>query len=278
MFAISLFYTRMMSFNNSCDNAMSRHTAQLNMGSKQSYWNKLWNNISHSFGYAKLEEEASSPSNDLFIELSCPKLQVDKALHDSNTTLQVVDKMLVKDDGSMQILKTSEDLPWHKKNIGLLFMILSTLSGTLLNLSVKAISKSDERLPILELVIIRGVLGSLITMGMMYFQQINKWMGPPETYKLLFLRGLFAFLALTFHFFALSSLSLGDATILSFCSPIITGFLGSIVLKEKWEKVDQLAGFFSIIGLLFITRPVNYITYSSFSHFYLGNSVTKIME
>lgn len=247
---------------------LSRHTALLNMGSKQNYWEKTWNNISHSFGYAKLEEEVGSPSNDHCIELS-PKLENDN-VHDSNTTLQVIDKTILKQDGSIEILKTSQDLPWHKKNIGLIFMILSTLSGTLLNLSVKAISKSDERLPILELVIIRGILGSLITMSMMYYQNISKWMGPLDTYKLLFLRGLFAFLALTFHFFALSSLSLGDATILSFCAPIITGFLGSIILLEKWEKVDQLAGFFSLIGLLFITRPVYYIILI-FSHFFLDH-------
>jgi len=110
-------------------------------------------------------------------------------------------------------------------------------------------------LPVLELVIIRGVIGSIITACMIYYQNID-FIGPTDAFKLLVMRGLFAFMALTFQFFALSNLSLRDATILSFFSPVITGFLGAVILKETWEKIDQLSGFFSLIGVLFIIRPV----------------------
>ena len=209
----------------------------------------MWRKLFQSLGYKKLEEESSLTSNANCIQMSqCPKSKVQNDVVDSNTTLEI------NENGSLVPIKTSQ-VPWYKKNIGVMYMICATLSGTMGNLAIKTITKSDERLPVLELVIIRGVIGTIITAFMMYYQNID-FLGPTDAFKLLLMRGIFAFMALTFHFFALSSLSLGDATILSFFSPIITGVLGAIILKETWEKVDQLAGFFSLIGLLFIIRPV----------------------
>jgi hypothetical protein len=226
---------------------------------KQNYLAEIWSSLSKSFGYKQLEEESNAQSKADCMELSECQQSEKKDIADSNITLEI-------NEEGLAVLKTSKKLKWYEKNIGVIYMILATLSGTINNLTVKAISKSDERLPVLELVIIRGVLGSVAVAGIMYYQNIN-CAGPADAFNLLVMRGLFAFMALTFHFFSLFSLSLGDATILSFCAPIMTGFLGAVVLKEKWEKVDQLAGVFSLIGLLFITRPVYFILFI-FSHFF----------
>ena len=238
---------------------MTNYSNQVdNTSASKSYWTSMRNKITKSFGYAKLEDETISTANDVFIELSptCPKTAINNNVANSDETLGVdVKKHILSDESNGEILKTSKDLVWHQKHKGLIFMVLATLMGCFLNISVKAISKSAEKLPVLELVIIRGILGSLITLSMMYFQKVDSWMGPADAIQLLLLRGLFAFLGLSFNLFALFSLSVGDATILSFSAPVLTGFLGSIILKEKWERVDQLAGFFSIIGVIFIARP-----------------------
>lgn len=192
--------------------------------------------------YAELDNESCDDSPVVVIELS----QFNKA-HESNYDVS-------KNDCPDQILKSSSTIPWYQKNKGLLYILLSVICISCLNITVKIVSKSDERLPILELVFIRGIVGSLIVMIMMLQQNVPHWFGSPDAVRLLLFRGIFGFLALSFNFFALSMLSVGDATILSFFAPIFTGVLGSIFLKENWENIDKLAAFFSMIGVIFVAR------------------------
>lgn len=47
----------------------------------------------------------------------------------------------------------------------------------------------------------------------------------------------------------------GDATALSFTAPIFTGIAAHFILEEKWQLVDGIAAFLSLIGVILIARP-----------------------
>lgn len=129
----------------------------------------------------------------------------------------------------------SQTEPWYRRSIGLIYMILANVMFSAMGLTIKALSKSSERIPVLELVAIRGFLGFLLCLGLMWREGVKEYFGPPETRKLLLIRGLTGFTSLTFNLYALNALSLGDATVLGFLAPTFTGLLGKIVLKEAWE-------------------------------------------
>lgn len=210
-----------------------------------------WSRLISQPEYSKLDEEPHEDTPVVVVEMSPLNIETadygtmdDADRNDKNGTFQEAD----------QILRSSVQIPWYKKNMGLIYVLLSVFCVCCLNITVKVVSKSDERLPILELVFIRGCVGSLVVMIMMLQQNLPHWFGSPDVVRLLLARGIFGFLALTFNFFAVSLLSVGDATILSFFAPIFAGLLGSIFLKEPWDAVDKLAGFFSMIGVIFIAR------------------------
>jgi uncharacterized membrane protein len=202
-----------------------------------------WPKVISRTEYSKLEEETT------------PIVVVEMSLIDKNneTNYGTIDDHS-KNETADQILRSSVEMPWYKKNIGLLYILLSALCISCLNITLKLISKSDERLPILELVFIRGCVGSVIVIIMMLKQGVANWFGAPDVVRLLLARGIFGFLALSFSFFAVSMLSIGDATILSFFSPIFAGLLASKFLKENWHAIDKVAAFFSMIGVIFIAR------------------------
>ena len=50
-------------------------------------------------------------------------------------------------------------------------------------------------------------------------------------------------------------MGVGDATTLTFTAPVITGFLGIFMLKEKWGKVNAIASILCFVGVLFTVKP-----------------------
>jgi hypothetical protein len=181
--------------------------------------------------YSKLDDDTSAA---VVVELSpLKKNEHDKTNDDSH--VGTIDEILI----------SSVEIPWYRKNIGVIYIIISVLCINCLNITIKMVSKSDERLPVLQLVFIRGCFGSLVIIIMMLQQNVQHWFGSPEIVRLLLARGFSGFMALTFSFFAVSFLSMGDATILSFFAPVFAGLLGSIFLKETWHTVDNLQGSFA---------------------------------
>jgi drug/metabolite transporter (DMT)-like permease len=92
-----------------------------------------------------------------------------------------------------------------------------------------------------------------------YWRKIpNPFFGPKEVRPLLVVRGLTGydstfvlvnashhyhrFTALSGMFFSLKYLSLSDAVVLRFIAPILTGFTGTIFLKERVSLKEFVAG------------------------------------
>jgi len=72
---------------------------------------------------------------------------------------------------------------------------------------------------------------------------------------LLVIRGFTGFIGLAGMYFSLGRLSLSDATMLTFLTPILTGFSGAIFLKEDLSFRNLLSGLCSFFGVILIARP-----------------------
>lgn len=87
-------------------------------------------------------------------------------------------------------------------------------------------------LPALEVVFFRSLLGTLMLALLMVRKEIS-FVGKPEHRKLLLLRGISGFLALTLHFYTLSLLPLGTAVILNYTAIIFVALLAGVLFGEK---------------------------------------------
>src|SRR3989338_9836999 len=90
---------------------------------------------------------------------------------------------------------------------GVLQMICGALSFSVMAVFVKLTSRT---IPSVEIVFFRSLLGTL-AIGALIWKEKASWRG--KNVKILLLRGMFGFFALSLHFYAISRLQLGTAVI-----------------------------------------------------------------
>ncbi len=89
--------------------------------------------------------------------------------------------------------------------------------------------------------------------------------GHPSVRRLLILRGMGGFFGVFGLYWSLLYLPLAEATVLTFLAPILTCYACSLLIKgESFSRQQQIAGFTSLVGVVFIARPGSLFT--SFSH------------
>ena len=109
-----------------------------------------------------------------------------------------------------------------------------------------------ETLSSIEVVFFRSILGS-IAIGLMIAKEGVSWRG--KNFKILVLRGVFGFAALSLHFYAISKLHLGTAVMLNYTAPIFVVILARLVLQEKTTWIVKSAIAFSFVGLYLLAAP-----------------------
>ncbi|KAI8903293.1 hypothetical protein EDD86DRAFT_231042 [Gorgonomyces haynaldii] len=145
--------------------------------------------------------------------------------------------------------------PLISKRLGLVYMLLSTVLFSLSGMAVKGLYSSGEPLPTLEIVALRSITGGLTGLYLIKRGGIRGAEGQWSVRILLFLRAFFGFLSITTSFYALSVLSVAEATVIGFLGPVFTGMAAQVFLGEYWEIMDRIAGFVSMIGVVCIARP-----------------------
>ncbi|KAF5338804.1 hypothetical protein D9758_012094 [Tetrapyrgos nigripes] len=164
-----------------------------------------------------------------------------------------------------------------KQNYGLLLVVVSQLFLSVVNIGVKKLNSIDPPVPTLELIFLRMVkaifsfrdLSSHIrvpsqgityafSIGYMLYTKVpHPFLGPEGVRLLLLLRGFSGFFGIFGIYYALQYLSLSDATVLTFLAPLCTSISGAIFLNEKLTKRELVAGVLSLVGVIFIARPVS---------------------
>ncbi|EPQ30001.1 uncharacterized protein PFL1_02674 [Pseudozyma flocculosa PF-1] len=145
------------------------------------------------------------------------------------------------------------------RNQGLCLLATSQFFFSLMNLFYKLISSQridGVQIGALEIIFIRmaitwsGCIAYMLAAGV-----DNPFLGPAGVRGLLALRGFSGFFGLFGLYYSLQYLSLADATVITFLAPLATGFLGYLVLGERFTLREFLGGIASLGGVVLIARP-----------------------
>lgn len=147
-------------------------------------------------------------------------------------------------------------------NLGLMLIAVSQVSYSTMNLFVKLLDDREgqqqgtEAIGALEIV---GVECLIIWIGCMLAMCAAKTehilLGPPGARLLLLARGMFGFASTLALYISLHALTLSDATVITFLSPLATGFLAYMLLHEPFTFRERIAGVLSLAGVTLIARP-----------------------
>ncbi|CCF50640.1 hypothetical protein NDA11_004081 [Ustilago hordei] len=150
-------------------------------------------------------------------------------------------------------------------NLGLVLIAVSQVCYSTMNLFVKLLDERQgqqdgqgqgEAIGALEIVGVECLIiwiGCLLAMCMAKTKNII--LGPPGTRLLLLARGMFGFASTLALYISLQTLSLSDATVITFLSPLATGFLAYVLLHEPFTVRERIAGVLSLAGVTLIARP-----------------------
>jgi drug/metabolite transporter (DMT)-like permease len=132
---------------------------------------------------------------------------------------------------------------------GILFMLGSALISALNGALTKLLS---EDIPALEIVFFRNFIGLFIILYALKHT-------PPKLrggkFHLLFVRGLFGFMAMILFFYTISIIPLGEAITLNKTSPFFVTILAYFLLGESLKVRTILALAIGFLGVVLISKP-----------------------
>lgn len=120
------------------------------------------------------------------------------------------------------------------------------------SLMALCVKLAGERLPAQQIVLFRAGIALVLSWAMLRRRGLNPW-GTHR--RLLFLRGLAGFLALSCFFWAVVHLPLAEATVLQYINPVLTALLAALVLGERLRAREWSSVLLSMAGLVVVTRP-----------------------
>ncbi|KAJ3900610.1 integral membrane protein DUF6 [Lentinula edodes] len=144
------------------------------------------------------------------------------------------------------------------RNVGLLLIVTAQAFLALVNVAVKKLNTIDPPVPTFELIFIRMATTYVFSIAYMKYTAVESpFLGPKGVRFLLMFRGFSGFFGVFGIYFSLKFLSLSDATVLTFLSPLCTAVAGALFLGETVGRKEIFAGLFSLIGVIFIARPTS---------------------
>lgn len=139
----------------------------------------------------------------------------------------------------------------NKTKLAIFLMILSALSFSLMQMSVKISGKS---IPVMQQVFSRNLIIMIISI-IVLLKNKESFLPNKESIIPLILRSLFGFFGVVASFYAFNNMILADASILQNTSPFWATFFAFLIIKEKILKIQWLALIIAIIGAMFVIKP-----------------------
>lgn len=141
----------------------------------------------------------------------------------------------------------------HFLRQGPVAMILAGLFFAGMAAAVKEVSAD---IPLFQVTFFRAAVSALIIGAAMRFRNIEV---RGRNRKLLLIRSLVGFIAMSLNFFALSRIGLGDASILNQSSPVFVMLLSWILLEERANGKLIALTLLGFAGIFLILRPSGHI-------------------
>ncbi|KAI0728302.1 hypothetical protein C8Q72DRAFT_918240 [Fomitopsis betulina] len=150
----------------------------------------------------------------------------------------------------------SKSVALYRNNIGLLLVALAGAFASMMSALVKKLNSIDPPVPMLELIFVRMATTWLCCMLYMWMTRVpDPLLGPQDIRGLLALRGFLGFIGLAGNYLSLQYLSVSDATVLQFLTPMCVGVAGALLLKEHLTRGQIVASLISLFGVVLIARP-----------------------
>ncbi len=140
---------------------------------------------------------------------------------------------------------------------GVFCMILASFFFAIMGASVKI---SLREVPVYEAVFFRSIISAVLVATFIGFRKKSFVGNKP---LLLMGRGFAGFIALNLNFYAISKISLGDATLLNQTSPLFVALFSVWFLNEKFSAKALILSLISFVGIALIMKP-------TFSHFHFA--------
>lgn|SRR5210317_111561 len=148
-----------------------------------------------------------------------------------------------------------------KNQLGIIFMILSVISFSVMDIVVKLMS---SHYPTGQLIFFRGLFGLIPILFIIPKERFGNLL-KTEKIKLHLVRAFGGAFAMTFLYLGLKFLPIADAITISFAAPIFATIFSIIFLNEKVRLIRWLAIFFGLTGVIIVLKPgTELFTYYSF--------------
>ncbi len=131
---------------------------------------------------------------------------------------------------------------------GLSQMVIASVFFSLMGLCVRLL----PRIPFMEIVVVRAAI-SLVISAALLLRARKALLGKNKA--LLTLRGVFGFAALSAYFYSIQHLSLAEAVTIQYTNPLFTAFFAPLLLRERGNNREWIAGIVAFAGVLLIAGP-----------------------
>ncbi|KAK6535228.1 hypothetical protein TWF694_001696 [Orbilia ellipsospora] len=145
------------------------------------------------------------------------------------------------------------------KNSGLLLMLAAQVFASGMSVITRLLETGfDTEFHALQILFARQIISVVLCSLYMYFTAVPHFpLGPKGVRWLLVARGVGGFFGVFGLYYSLAYLDVSDATVITFLAPSVAGFACWIILKEPFSRLEMLAGFISLMGVLLISRPTS---------------------
>ncbi|KAF1987970.1 hypothetical protein K402DRAFT_329368 [Aulographum hederae CBS 113979] len=153
------------------------------------------------------------------------------------------------------------------RNYGLAMVLLAQVFGTLMNVTTRLLEiegNEGKGMHPFQILFARMIITSTLSSTYMYYKRVPNFpFGPWNIRLLLLARGCAGFFGVFGMYYSLLYLPLADATVITFLAPSLACWACSILIKEPFTRMEQIAALISLFGVVLIARPTSF--FSAFS-------------
>ncbi|KAF1835091.1 hypothetical protein BDW02DRAFT_597608 [Decorospora gaudefroyi] len=164
-------------------------------------------------------------------------------------------------------LKDRVQAAW-KSNKGLALVLISQLFGTLMNVTTRMLEmegNDGKGYHPFQILFARMGITVICSSFYMWYKNTEHFpFGMKEVRPLLVARGLSGFFGVFGMYYSLLYLPLADATVITFLAPSLACWACSYFIREPFTRMEQMAAYVSLFGVVLIARPVS--LFSALSH------------
>ncbi|CAI6338181.1 unnamed protein product [Periconia digitata] len=153
------------------------------------------------------------------------------------------------------------------KNKGLAMVLFSQLFGTLMNVTTRMLEiegNDGQGFHPFQVLFARMSITVMCSTFYMWRTKTEHFpFGMKEVRPLLIARGLTGFFGVFGMYYSLLYLPLADATVITFLAPSLACWACSYLINEPFTRMEQIAAYISLFGVILIARPLSFFSFVS---------------